>query len=80
SHRHWHRVFRCNCVQRLQRMMSDKLKVGVEVEKGEEDGLFTKESVCKTVKIVMDDENEVGREFAYKYAIKCQLSGKSLTM
>ncbi|KAG4384313.1 hypothetical protein AAZX31_13G236700 [Glycine max] len=37
-------------------------KVGVEVEKGEEDGLFTKESVCKAVKIVMDDENELGRE------------------
>ncbi|WJX73528.1 anthocyanidin 3-O-glucoside 2'''-O-xylosyltransferase [Trifolium repens] len=44
------------------RMMSRKLKVGVEVEKGEEDGLFTKESVCKAVKTVMDDENEVGRE------------------
>ncbi|KAI5412226.1 hypothetical protein KIW84_057045 [Lathyrus oleraceus] len=44
------------------RMMSEKLKVGVEVEKGDEDGLFTKESVCKAVKIVMDDENEVGRE------------------
>ncbi|PNX98493.1 UDP-glycosyltransferase 79B6-like protein [Trifolium pratense] len=44
------------------RMMSEKLKVGVEVEKGDEDGLFTKESVCKAVRIVMDDENEVGRE------------------
>jgi hypothetical protein len=44
------------------RMMSEKLKVGVEVEKGEEDGLFTKESVCKAVRIVMDDENEIGRE------------------
>ncbi|CAL5200737.1 unnamed protein product [Lathyrus oleraceus] len=44
------------------RVMSTKFKVGVEVEKGEEDGLFTKESVCKAVKIVMDNENEVGRE------------------
>ncbi|MED6175546.1 Cyanidin 3-O-galactoside 2''-O-xylosyltransferase FGGT1 [Stylosanthes scabra] len=44
------------------RMMGMKLKVGVEVEKGEEDGLFSKESVCKAVKIVMDDENQVGRE------------------
>ncbi|CAJ1956754.1 unnamed protein product [Sphenostylis stenocarpa] len=44
------------------RMLSRKLKVGVEVEKGEEDGFFTKESVCKVVKTVMDDENEVGRE------------------
>ncbi|XP_014522752.1 UDP-glycosyltransferase 79B30 [Vigna radiata var. radiata] len=44
------------------RTMGVKLRVGVEVEKGEEDGLFTKESVCKAVKIVMDDENELGRE------------------
>ncbi|XP_058773744.1 cyanidin 3-O-galactoside 2''-O-xylosyltransferase FGGT1-like [Vicia villosa] len=44
------------------RVMSAKLKVGVEVEKGDEDGLFTKESVCEAVKTVMDDENEVGRE------------------
>ncbi|KAL2331587.1 hypothetical protein Fmac_019168 [Flemingia macrophylla] len=44
------------------KMMSAKLKVGVEVEKGEEDGLFTKESVCKTVKTVMNDGNEVARE------------------
>ncbi|XP_057450510.1 cyanidin 3-O-galactoside 2''-O-xylosyltransferase FGGT1-like [Lotus japonicus] len=44
------------------RMMGGNLKVGVEVEKGEEDGLFKKESVCEAVKIVMDDESEVGRE------------------
>nr|WMX26799.1 UGT79B144 [Astragalus propinquus] len=44
------------------RMMGGKLKVGVEVKKGEENGLFTKESVCEAVKTVMDDENEVGRE------------------
>ncbi|XP_027343961.1 anthocyanidin 3-O-glucoside 2''-O-glucosyltransferase-like [Abrus precatorius] len=44
------------------RMLSGKLKVGVEVEKGEEDGLFTKENICRAVKIVMDDENEFGRE------------------
>nr|WMX26761.1 UGT79B103 [Codariocalyx motorius] len=50
------------------RMMSTKLKVGVEVEKGEEDGLFTKESVCKAVEIVMDDENEVGREVRKNHA------------
>ena len=50
------------------RMMSRKLKVGVEVEKGEEDGLFTKESVCKAVNIVMDDENEVGREVRANHA------------
>ncbi|KAK7290828.1 hypothetical protein RIF29_05552 [Crotalaria pallida] len=44
------------------RKMSMKLKVGVEVKKGEEDGLFTKESVSNAVKIVMDDENELGKE------------------
>ncbi|RHN75304.1 putative anthocyanidin 3-O-glucoside 2''-O-glucosyltransferase [Medicago truncatula] len=50
------------------RMMSNKLKVGIKVEKGDEDGLFTKESVCKAVKIVMDDENEVGREVRANHA------------
>ncbi|KAJ7981535.1 Glycosyltransferase [Quillaja saponaria] len=44
------------------RLMSNNLKIGVEVEKGEEDGLFTKESVCKAVRTVMDDDNEAGRE------------------
>ncbi|TKY66733.1 Anthocyanidin 3-O-glucoside 2''-O-glucosyltransferase [Spatholobus suberectus] len=44
------------------RTMGGKLRVGVEVEKGEEDGLYTKESVCRAVKIVMEDENELGRE------------------
>ncbi|RYR68685.1 hypothetical protein Ahy_A03g015165 isoform B [Arachis hypogaea] len=43
------------------RMMSKNLQVGVEVEKGEDDGLYTKESVCKAVSIVMDDENETSR-------------------
>ncbi|XP_004487587.1 cyanidin 3-O-galactoside 2''-O-xylosyltransferase FGGT1 [Cicer arietinum] len=50
------------------RMMSAKLKVGVEVEKGEEDGLFTKESVCKAVNIVMDEGNEIGREVRANHA------------
>jgi flavonol-3-O-glucoside/galactoside glucosyltransferase len=44
------------------KIMSRDLKAGVEVKKGEEDGLFTKESVCEAVKIVMDVENEIGRE------------------
>ncbi|KAL4395699.1 Glycosyltransferase [Arachis hypogaea] len=43
------------------RLMSKNLQVGVEVEKGEDDGLYTKESVCKAVSIVMDDENETSR-------------------
>ncbi|OIV99189.1 hypothetical protein TanjilG_19685 [Lupinus angustifolius] len=40
------------------RMMGNNLQVGVEVVKGE-DGFYTKESVCKAVSIVMDDENEI---------------------
>ena len=32
------------------RLMGNSLKVGIEVEKGEEDGLFTRESVCKAIK------------------------------
>ncbi|KAL1299279.1 hypothetical protein HN51_043716 [Arachis hypogaea] len=44
------------------RILGRKLRVGVEVEKGQEDGLFSKESVCKAVKTVMDDENQVGRD------------------
>ncbi|KAK7324664.1 hypothetical protein VNO77_28402 [Canavalia gladiata] len=44
------------------RMMSEKLKVGVEVEKDEEDDLFTKQSVCRSVKVVMDEGNELGKQ------------------
>ncbi|KAL1346038.1 hypothetical protein AAHE18_08G160200 [Arachis hypogaea] len=44
------------------RNLGSRLKVGIEVEKGEEDGLFTKENVCVAVKTVMDDENQVGKE------------------
>ncbi|XLT04959.1 hypothetical protein HN51_043708 [Arachis hypogaea] len=43
------------------RMMSGKLKVGVEVEKGEDNGFFSRESVYKAVKTVIDEESEVGR-------------------
>ncbi|XWS18458.1 hypothetical protein CRYUN_Cryun32bG0045200 [Craigia yunnanensis] len=38
------------------RLMAEDLKVGVEVEKGEEDGLFSKDDVCKAVMTVMDDD------------------------
>ncbi|KAL3519895.1 hypothetical protein ACH5RR_018044 [Cinchona calisaya] len=44
------------------RLMSGDLRVGVEVEKGDEDGLFTKEGVCKAIREVIDDGNEVGKE------------------
>ncbi|CAN1327277.1 Cyanidin 3-O-galactoside 2''-O-xylosyltransferase FGGT1 [Linum perenne] len=41
-------------------VMSGDLRVGVEVEKGEEDGLFSKEDVCKVVKVVMDEGSGIG--------------------
>lgn len=44
------------------RMMVNNLKVGVKVEKGEEDGLFKRDSVYKVVKAVVDENNEVGKE------------------
>ncbi|KAK2393638.1 cyanidin 3-O-galactoside 2''-O-xylosyltransferase FGGT1 [Trifolium repens] len=43
------------------RIMSGDLKVGVEVEKSEEDGLFTREAVCNAVRLVMDTESELGQ-------------------
>ncbi|KAL0002045.1 hypothetical protein SO802_015826 [Lithocarpus litseifolius] len=50
------------------RIMSNNLKVGVEIEKGEEDGLFTEESVCKAVRTVMEADSEVGREVRANHA------------
>ncbi|XP_004304716.1 PREDICTED: anthocyanidin 3-O-glucoside 2''-O-glucosyltransferase-like [Fragaria vesca subsp. vesca] len=50
------------------RMMGGDLRVGVEVEKGDEDGLFSKEGVCKAVEAVMDDESEVGKEVKANHA------------
>ncbi|KAL6123587.1 hypothetical protein ACLB2K_076108 [Fragaria x ananassa] len=50
------------------RMMSGDLKVGVEVEKGDEDGLFSKEGVCKAVKAVIDEDSEVEKEVRANHA------------
>ncbi|XP_038995710.1 anthocyanidin 3-O-glucoside 2''-O-glucosyltransferase-like [Hibiscus syriacus] len=44
------------------RLMARDLRTGVEVEKGEENGLFTKDDICRAVKTVMDDGNELGKE------------------
>ncbi|KAL4578025.1 hypothetical protein LXL04_014140 [Taraxacum kok-saghyz] len=44
------------------RLMSEVYRVGIEVEKGEEDGLFTKIGVCEAVKKVMDEDSEAGKE------------------
>lgn len=32
------------------------------MEKGDEDGLFTRDAVCKAIRLVMDEDSEVGRE------------------
>ncbi|KAE8686694.1 Anthocyanidin 3-O-glucoside 2''-O-glucosyltransferase [Hibiscus syriacus] len=50
------------------RLMAGDLRIGVEVEKGEEDGLFTKDSVCKAVKAVMDNESELAKETRANHA------------
>nr|BBE29003.1 flavonoid 3-O-glycoside: 2''-O-glucosyltransferase [Petunia x hybrida] len=44
------------------RLFGGDLKVGVEVERDEENGLFTREGVCKAIQVVMNDDNEEGKE------------------
>nr|POF19645.1 udp-glycosyltransferase 79b30 [Quercus suber] len=55
-------ITHCGLSSLFEGLMNQFQLVGVEIEKGEEDGLFTKESVCKAVRTVMEDDNEVGRE------------------
>ncbi|KAL0283889.1 UNVERIFIED_CONTAM: Cyanidin 3-O-galactoside 2''-O-xylosyltransferase FGGT1 [Sesamum angustifolium] len=50
------------------RLMGGDLRVGVEVEKGEEDGLFTREGVMKAVRLVMEDDSEIGKEIRTKHS------------
>ncbi|KNA05253.1 hypothetical protein SOVF_192080, partial [Spinacia oleracea] len=49
------------------RQMTLDLKIGVEVEK-DNDGLFTKEAVCKAVSLVMEEDSEVGKEVRATHA------------
>lgn len=42
------------------RLFGGDMKVGVEVERDEENGLFTREGVCKAIKMLMNDESEEG--------------------
>jgi len=44
------------------RVMSSYFKVGVEVEKGDHDGFFTREAISKAVNLVMEEESKVGKE------------------
>ncbi|KAL0321267.1 UNVERIFIED_CONTAM: Cyanidin 3-O-galactoside 2''-O-xylosyltransferase FGGT1 [Sesamum radiatum] len=50
------------------RLMGGDLRVGLEVEKGDEDGLFTREGVMKAVRVVMEDDSEIGNEIRTKHA------------
>ncbi|KAK5826961.1 hypothetical protein PVK06_021894 [Gossypium arboreum] len=50
------------------RLIAGDLRIGVEVEKGEEDGLFTKDDVNKAVKALMDDDSELGKEIRAHHA------------
>lgn len=49
------------------RLMGRDLKVGVEVEKGE-DGAFTKDTVCKAILSVMEVDSKVGKEVRENHA------------
>ncbi|PIN15625.1 UDP-glucuronosyl and UDP-glucosyl transferase [Handroanthus impetiginosus] len=44
------------------RLMGGDLRVGVEVEKGDEDGLFTKEGVAKAIRLAMEGDSKIGEE------------------
>lgn len=44
------------------RLMEGELRVGVEVKRGDEDGFFTKEAVMETIKLVMEEKSEIGKE------------------
>ncbi|KAI3842527.1 hypothetical protein MKX03_034393 [Papaver bracteatum] len=50
------------------RLMAGDLKVGVEIERGEEDGSFTKDSICNAIKLVMDENGEVSKEVRLHHA------------
>ncbi|KAL7089062.1 hypothetical protein ACP275_13G165100 [Erythranthe tilingii] len=50
------------------RLMAGDLKVGVEVERGDEDGLFSKEGVVKAVKLVMEGDGEIRKEIGENHA------------
>ncbi|GKE38861.1 anthocyanidin 3-O-glucoside 2''-O-glucosyltransferase-like protein [Tanacetum coccineum] len=50
------------------RLMSEVYRVEVEVQKGEEDGVFTKNDVFDAVKKAMDENSEVGKEIKEKHA------------
>ncbi|KAJ8449261.1 hypothetical protein Cgig2_002393 [Carnegiea gigantea] len=44
------------------RLMSSYLRVGIEVEKRDYHGFFTRQAVRKAINLVMEEESEVGKE------------------
>ncbi|KAI3880529.1 hypothetical protein MKX03_008793 [Papaver bracteatum] len=50
------------------RLMEGDLKVGVEVERRDKDGWFTKESICNAVRVVMDENGKVANEVRLNHA------------
>ncbi|PIN15626.1 UDP-glucuronosyl and UDP-glucosyl transferase [Handroanthus impetiginosus] len=44
------------------RLMGGDLRAGVEVEKGDEDGLFTREGVAQAIRLVMEGDSEIVKE------------------
>ncbi|XP_073145503.1 cyanidin 3-O-galactoside 2''-O-xylosyltransferase FGGT1-like [Henckelia pumila] len=50
------------------RFMAGDLRVGVEVEKGDGNGLFAKDGVEKAIRLAMDDSSEIGDEIRGNHA------------
>ncbi|XP_010245594.2 PREDICTED: UDP-glycosyltransferase 79B30-like [Nelumbo nucifera] len=50
------------------KLLARGMKVAVEVERREDDGWFTRESVCRAVKLVMDDDSHIGRQVKANHA------------
>ncbi|MBA0867638.1 hypothetical protein Goshw_002295 [Gossypium schwendimanii] len=50
------------------RLMAGDLRIGVEVEKSEKDGFFTKDDVNEAVRALMDGDSELGKEVRANHA------------
>ncbi|CAO2820102.1 unnamed protein product [Amaranthus hypochondriacus] len=50
------------------RMMSLELKVGIEIEKRENDNMFTKQAIQTAVSLAMDEDSEIGKEIRNNHA------------
>ncbi|XP_074320681.1 UDP-glycosyltransferase 79B2-like [Silene latifolia] len=60
------------------KMLADELKVGVEVERGD-GGWVSKESLCKAIKSVMDEDSEIGASIKKNHEnLRITLASKDL--